>query len=131
MKRLPTKKGLVRAASPTLNYKAASRASDGYNGRSVPFAPYNTPAARDYQWSLSVQRQLPSGIVVDAAYVANHTNGLSFPVDINQVPSNKLGTSSNPQSLRPYPQFLTISGSYYNAIANYNSLQLSLNKSFW
>ncbi len=121
---------LFSATNPPLNYVGASRAPDGYNGHNVNFAPYHTPVARNYQWSFSVQRQLPNGLVAEAAYIGNHVNGLSFPVDINQVPYNKLGTSPTPQSLRPFPQFLNINGNHYNAISNYNSLQLSLQKRF-
>jgi hypothetical protein len=36
----------------------------------------------------------------------------------------------NPQANRPFPQFLTINGNPFNAISNYNSLQLSLTKRF-
>jgi hypothetical protein len=46
------------------------------------------------------------------------------------VPYSKLGTSSNPQLLRPYPQFLNISGGFYNALSNYDSMQLSLQRRF-
>lgn len=121
------------ATNPPLNYVHASRAADGYNGSSVNFADYHTPVARNYQWSLEVQKQLPDDMVADLKYIGNHTNGLNFPVDINQVPESKLGTPTDrtdPQALRPYPQFLNIGGSYFNAISNYNSLQGSLTKNF-
>jgi hypothetical protein len=118
------------ATNPPLNYVAASKAPGAYNGQNISFANYHTPVAHNYQWSLSVQRQLPGGMVAEAAYVGNHVNGLSFPADANQVPYNKLGTSSTPQSLRPYPQFLNINGNLFNAISNYDSLQASLEKRF-
>ena len=57
-------------------------------------------------------------MLAEAAYTGNHVTGLAFPVDINQVPYNKLGVG-DPQSQRPFPQFLTITGTYYNAISNY------------
>jgi hypothetical protein len=117
------------SSNPPLNYVGASKSPGAYNGLSVNFYPYHTPAARNYQWSISIQRQLPFGMLAEAAYTGNHTNGLPFPVDINQVPASLLGLA-NPQNERPYPQFLTISGSYYNAISNYDSMQLSLRKRF-
>ncbi len=120
---------LFSSTNPPLNYVGASKAPGAYNGIGVNFYPYHTPVARNYQWSLSIQRQLPFNMLAEAAYTGNHTNGLAFPVDINQVPENLLGVGT-PQNERPYPQFLSISGSYYNALSNYNSLQLSLTKRF-
>jgi Carboxypeptidase regulatory-like domain len=118
------------AANPPLNYVVASKAPGAYNGQNVSYAIYHTPVARNYQWSLSLQRQLGGGIVAEAAYVGNHANGLAFPGDENQVPWSELGMSSNPQSLRPYPQFLNLNGNSFNAISNYDSLQTSLQKRF-
>lgn len=118
------------STNPPLNYVGASKSPGAYNGQNVNFDPYHTPVARNYQWSISIQRQLPGGMVGEAAYTGNHANNLPFPTDINQVPYNKLGTSSSPQTLRPYPQFLNISGSYYNALSNYDSMQLSIKKRF-
>jgi hypothetical protein len=65
--------------------------------------------------------------------VGSHATGLYFPSDINQVPPNLLAESAatgNGQQLRPYPQFQTINGSHYNALSNYDSLQLSVQKRF-
>jgi Carboxypeptidase regulatory-like domain len=118
------------ATNPPLNYIPASREPDGYNGHSVSFVLYHTPVPRSYQWSLEVQKQFAGGMVADLKYIGSHTNGLGFPVDINQVPESKLGTSPKPQTLRPYPQFLNINGNHYNAISNYNSFQASLARNF-
>jgi hypothetical protein len=117
------------SSNPPLNYVGASTSPGAYNGHSVNFAPYHTPVARNYEWSFSVERQLPSSMVAEIAYTGSHADGLDFPSDVNQVPGNLLGVGT-PQNERPYPQFLTISGSYYNAISNYDSLQLSLKKRF-
>jgi hypothetical protein len=61
--------------------------------------------------------------------VGNRGTNLSSPTDLNQVPVSLLGKGT-PQANRPYPQFLSISGDYYNAWSNYDSLQLSLKKRF-
>ena len=126
--------------NPNLNCSAASKSASGYNGQNVQYYPYHTPVARIYQWSLSVQRELTQGLVAEAAYVANHSTNLPYTnVDLNQVPANLLQQSiANPsqaQSLRPYPQFQNIgnsggTGGLYNALSNYESLQLSLKKRF-
>ncbi|HEY7304488.1 MAG TPA: carboxypeptidase-like regulatory domain-containing protein [Bryobacteraceae bacterium] len=119
--------------NPPLNYVIASRDPGAYNGQSVNYYPYHTPVARNYQWSFSIQRQFPYDMLAEAAYVGSHATGLYFPSDINQVPPNLIAESAstgNGQDLRPWPQFQTINGSRYNAISNYNSLQLSLTKRF-
>ena len=120
---------LFSSSNPPLNYEPASKSPASYNGHSVGYYPYHTPVVRNYQWSISIQRQLPGGMVAEGAYTGNHTNNLSWPVDINQVPYSLLGVG-NPQNERPYPQFLTISGDRYVAISNYDSMQLSLRKRF-
>jgi hypothetical protein len=99
----------------------------------VFYYPYDTAVARNYQWSFSIQRQLPHDMLAEAAYVGSHATDLYFPSDINQVPPDRIAESAatgNGQDLRPFPQFQTISGSRYNALSNYNSLQLSFTKRF-
>ncbi len=114
----------LSGANTNLPWVVASRAPDAYNGQGVHYTPYNTPVARNYQWSLGVQHQIGSTMVVEVDYIASHGTNLSFPVDINQIPLAQLG----PSAVRPYPQFQGISGDTYNAISNFNSLQLQLRK---
>lgn len=122
---------LLSATNPKTNYVPASTSPSAYNNQGVPYSPYNTPVARNNQWTLSVQQQVPAGVVVEAAYVGSYAYNLSFPVDLNQVPASRQGQtagSSNQQSLRPFPQFTSIQGNTFNANSNYHSLQLSANK---
>jgi hypothetical protein len=114
--------------NPPLNYVAAPKGPGALNGRNVNYIPQQTPVAKNYQWSFSIQREI-SSVVVEAAYVGSHGKDLPYPVDINQVPESKLGPG-DAQSRRPYPQFLAINGNNFNAISNYDSLQLSLKKRF-
>ncbi|MGA1994796.1 MAG: TonB-dependent receptor [Bryobacteraceae bacterium] len=118
----------LSSPNPPLNYVAASTNPAAYNGHAVNEYPYNTAIARNYQWSVSVQRQLPSSMVAEVAYVGSHGTGLPFEIDSNEVPANKLGP--NAQNNRPFPQFLGINGDSYNAISNYDSLQVSMKKRF-
>ena len=118
---------LLSAPNPPINYVSASTSPTAYNGHSVNYYPYDTPVARNYQWSFSIQRELPGNILAEAAYVGSHGSGLPFVVDYNEVPANKLGPG-DAQSRRPFPQYLGINGDTFNAISNYNSMQLSLNK---
>jgi hypothetical protein len=114
--------------NPALNYVVASTNPAAYNGHAVNYYPYNTPIARNYQWSLAVQRQLQGSMVAEIAYVGSRGTGLPFEVDSNEVPASKLGPNS--QNSRPYPQFLGINGDFFNATSNYDSLQASLKKRF-
>ncbi len=99
------------------------------NGQSVVYNKYHTPVPTIYQWNLAIQHELGSNMVGEVAYVASHAHNLSFPVDINQVPESQLGPNDSPSAL-PYPVYQSITGDTYNAISNYNSLQLSLEKRF-
>jgi hypothetical protein len=106
----------------------ASHDAGGYNGQGVSFMPRHIPVGKNYQWSMSVQREIGS-VVLEAAYVANHGTGLPYPIDINQVPVASLGLLPV-QNYRPYPQYAGISGNYFDAYSNYNSMQLSFRKRF-
>jgi hypothetical protein len=123
---------LSQASLASLNYKGPSNSPSVYNGQNVNYVPYHTPVARNYQYSFSIQHQLGAGMVVQAAYVGSHATNLSFPVDLNQIPVNLLAQSaantSKSQSLRPYPQYLSINANLFNAISNYNSAQLTVTK---
>jgi Carboxypeptidase regulatory-like domain len=114
------------AASIKSQYVNAPTAPDARNGQNVTYNQYHTPVPTNYQWSLSLQRQLGTDFVAELAYIGNHGKNLNFPVDINQVPESKL--SGNDLSSTPYPLFQQITGSTNNAVSNYNSLQIQMTK---
>lgn len=119
---------LLGGSGSNLPYLSAARGAGDYNGQGVSYQPYHTPVARIYQWSLSVQRELGGGAILEAAYVASHATDLAFPADINQLHAGSFGLG---QSARPYPQFQGIGGNApYDAISNYNSMQLTFRKRF-
>jgi hypothetical protein len=96
------------------------------NGTSPSYNQYHTPVPTNYQYSLAVEREFLRDFVASVAYVGNHGTHLNTgPVDINQVPSTKLGQG---RSVSPYPLFSTITGSTNNALSNYNALQAVLTK---
>ncbi|MEJ7607109.1 MAG: hypothetical protein WKF37_12800 [Bryobacteraceae bacterium] len=127
---------------------------------------------RTNQWNVSLQRELTSSMIVEAAYVGNrgawfrgdgliNYNAISearlraFGLDLNRAEDRTLLTSrldsplaaqrgfarapyqgfplsaSVAQSLRPYPQYLTV-GSLWAPLGNswYDSLQMKLTKRF-
>jgi len=111
-----------------LAYIPASTNPAAYNGTgNLSYNQYHTPIPEIYQWNLALQHELGANMVAELAYVASHGYNLNFPVDINQVPENKLGPNDSPAD-RPYPQFQGLGGSTNNAISNYNSLQASISR---
>ncbi len=110
-------------------YVLASHDPGGYNGQSVNFIPRNIPVGKNYEWTVSVQRELHTGMVVEASYVGNHGTGLPYPVNINQVPQASLGLLPV-QNYRPFPQYSAINGNYFDAHSNYDALQLQFEKRF-
>jgi hypothetical protein len=99
------------------------------NGQGVVYNKYHTPVPEIYQWNLAVQREFGANTVGEVAYVASHAHNLSFPVDINQVPEDKLGPNDSPSAL-PYPIYQSITGDTFNGLSNYNSLQASISRRF-
>jgi hypothetical protein len=118
----------LSGSGSNLAYIAATNDPTGYNGQNVNYVAHKQPVGGSYQWNLQVQRQLNSNLVASLAYVASHGHNLPFPVDLNQVPENKL--SANDKQFRPFPQFGNISTSGAmadeNAISNYNSIQATI-----
>jgi hypothetical protein len=109
-------------------YVQASHDPAGYNGQGVNFTPRHIPVGKNYEWTFSLQREIRS-MVFEAAYVGNHGNGLPYPVNINQVPVQNLGLLPV-QNYRPYPQYTSINGNYFDAYSNYHALQVSFKKRF-
>jgi hypothetical protein len=82
--------------------------------------------AKIYQWNLSIQREIGRSMLAEIAYVGSHGTNLSYPVDLNQVPVDKLSPTDT--GSRPFPQFGHLSGDLHNAISNYNALQLQIQR---
>ncbi|MBI3695150.1 MAG: carboxypeptidase regulatory-like domain-containing protein, partial [Acidobacteria bacterium] len=79
------------------------------------------------QWNLTVQRELPSGITVDAGYVANKGTKLGELVFYN-IPT--LGPTATIQARRPFPAWGTALSLDSYVTSNYNSLQVKTQKRF-
>jgi Carboxypeptidase regulatory-like domain len=120
---------ILASSGSNLPYGTPGNDPAFFNGQNVNYNKYHTPLGKSIQWNLAVQRQVGSNLVTEIAYVASHGYNLAFPTDLNQVPEAKLGPNDSPID-RPYPQYGTIGGSNgtLNAISNYDSLQVSINK---
>jgi hypothetical protein len=111
-------------------------APGGRGGSQFPFSlgalalEYNYPTA--YQYSFSLQRELPFGFVMDAAYVGKSAVDLYRVRNLNQL---KAGTvQANPginvNALRPFYGLAAINYSEQSGRSSYNSAQLSLDRRF-
>lgn len=90
----------------------------------------NFVVARSMQYSLSVQQQLPYGILLDTAYVGNLQRHLVRQPNIN-VPSfstalANVGKTTNQE--RPFFGYTDITQFRSDANANYNALQIYVTK---
>ena len=90
---------------------------------------------RIYQWSLSIQRQLGSGFLVDAAYVANVQNFVFLNIDGNvPLPGSDPTGKLSLQQRRPYyavsPDLAGFTNRINAGLGRYNSMQLKIEKRF-
>ncbi|MGH9689092.1 MAG: carboxypeptidase regulatory-like domain-containing protein, partial [Candidatus Acidiferrales bacterium] len=111
---------------------------------SPPYEPYDIMPGEIWQWTLSVEHQFAHNFMASIAYVGSHARNLQFPTNLNQITNpallNPLDVSAcngattasiaaNPSTCeRPFPAFGSLGGSNFNAISNYNSLQLVFEK---
>ena len=111
---------------------------------SPPYEPYNIRQGEIWEWNFSVEHQFARNFAVSAAYVGSHAANLQYVTNANQITNPALLNSNDvsacngatPASIaaspstcaRPYPAFGGLSGSNFNGISNYNSLQLDLRK---
>jgi hypothetical protein len=113
---------------------------------SPPYEPYNIKPGEIWQWNLTVEHQFAKDFAASVAYVASHAMNLQYLTDLNQILNPAMLNSADisacngatPATIaaspgtcaRPYPAFGSLSGSNFNAISNYNSLQLDLRKRY-
>lgn len=117
-------------ASVNTRYLNAPLGAASYNGQGVGYTQYHAPAAKLYQWNLSIQRQVSPNMVVELAYIGSHGADQPFATNLNQVPEGKLAPNdaSGATNARPYPLYQSIGGYRDIGISNYNSLQTSITK---
>ena len=118
--------GTELATGAPLPYTPAGYSPSRFNGQTVTYVQYNTPAPEIYQWNFGIQQAIGNNMALDLAYVGSHGFHLQFPTDLNQVPFADL--QPNDQQFRPNQNYNQIQGSTNDAISNYNSLQAQLNR---
>lgn len=106
---------------------ALKQTGDIGNNNNVSYVPRDAPMPVLYQWSFSIQRQIPGSMVIEAAYVGSRGVDNWFYRNINQVPPELRGPG-NMQPLRPFPAFKGITYKVSDGASKYNSMQLTLTK---
>jgi hypothetical protein len=81
---------------------------------------------RVQQWNFNVQQRLTSSMLLDVAYVGNHDSHLALLTVINNRPPGPGATTTN----KPYPAYAGISFIRSIGDANYNGLQVKLEKRY-
>jgi hypothetical protein len=113
---------------------------------SPPYLPYATRPGEIWEWTLSVEHQFAKDFMASVAYVGSHGFNLQYLTDLNQITNPALLNANDisgcngatPASIaaspstcaRPYPAFGSLSGSNFNSISNYDSLQISVQKRY-
>ncbi|MGH9835912.1 MAG: TonB-dependent receptor, partial [Blastocatellia bacterium] len=109
------------------------------------FTPRETRTGYVQSWHLTVQRELTKGLLLDVAYVGNHSIKLIALGDYNQarpVTAEEIRLSTLPasdpnrralpsiDSRRPIAGFGFIQASFNGGYANYHALQIKLERRF-
>ncbi len=132
-----------------LPYIEASRNPASYVNNPVfspPYEPYGLKPGEIWQWNLSVEHMFAKDFAASIAYVGSHGMNLQYLTDLNQITNTALLNANDisacngatPASIaaspstcaRPFPAYGSISGSNFNSISNYNSLQVSIRKRY-
>lgn len=91
--------------------------------------PFKTQA--DYQWSLSIQQALGANAAIEVNYIGSSSSHLFTSVEANPaVYIPEQSSVSNTQARRRYPNIGQINNALSILSANYNSLQLVVNKRY-
>jgi hypothetical protein len=116
----PTQLGYLNGFLSASNYSALST--------TTTFDPAYTPTTYVESYQLSVQRELPSKMVLDVAYVGNHGVHEQIMADYNEATPNAAGGSASLQSRRPIQTYGAIQESFNGGPSLYNALEIKLEK---
>jgi outer membrane receptor protein involved in Fe transport len=81
-------------------------------------------------WHFTIQRELAKNLLLDVAYVGNHSVGLWVTGDLNQALPNQVGQALPVKTRRPDAQYDYIDSNFSMGFSNYNALQVKLEKRY-
>ncbi len=79
-------------------------------------------------WHFTVQQELAKDLLLDVAYVGNHSVGLNILSDANQALPNQSGQNLSLLARRPIQGFTDIEIAYDGGFGSYDGLQVKLEK---
>jgi Carboxypeptidase regulatory-like domain len=83
------------------------------------------------KWNFAIQRELPGQMALEVGYQGNHSSHQLLQPDFNTCPNYAtLNPNINCNSLRPYPDIGSISGTASFGYGNYEALTAKLEKRF-
>ncbi|HTV56500.1 MAG TPA: hypothetical protein VMI06_16510, partial [Terriglobia bacterium] len=100
----------VSATVPALSDSFGAVAPGKTPNTAVTFFETNRPTGTSQQFNLGVQRQLPGNVTLEVTglgNVAQHLPSQDMPID--QIAPSILGSLTDTQAYRPYPQFSNVS----------------------
>ena len=96
----------------------------------VRYIPAQNRTGYVQSWHFTVQRELGHDLLLDLAYVGNHSVGLMILADANQAIPNQLGQNLSVNARRPIPDFTTIEEAFAGGFGSYNALQAKVEKRY-
>jgi hypothetical protein len=101
------------------------------------YIPKDTKTSNIQNWQISVQQEIPFGIVLDVAYVGNRAKDLVLLADLNQARPFTVAEAALPAAQRSSLQargaiqgFGSISAVLPKAFSEYNALQVKVERRF-
>ncbi|HVO98371.1 MAG TPA: TonB-dependent receptor [Bryobacteraceae bacterium] len=79
-------------------------------------------------WHFTIQQELAKDLLLDVAYVGNHSVGLNILSDANQALPNQQGQNLNLLARRPIQGFTDMEIAYDGGFGSYEGLQVKLEK---
>jgi Carboxypeptidase regulatory-like domain/TonB dependent receptor-like, beta-barrel/TonB-dependent Receptor Plug Domain len=99
------------------------------NGR-VNYIPPDTHTGNVQSWHVTVQRELRPNLLVDVAYIGNHSQNLVILGDFNQARPNAANEDLPLQARRPIQGFQFIQAAFDGGKASYHALQIKLERRY-
>jgi hypothetical protein len=96
----------------------------------VNYIPADLQSGYVQSWHVTVQRELLDNLLVDVAYIGNHSADLMILGDFNQARPNAANEDTPLQARRPIAGFQWIQSAYDGGLATYHALQVKVERRY-
>lgn len=121
---------------PTFQWPATNPGGSGVTADAYGNAYFGTANAIEFippyamQWHISMDRDLGFNTGLRVSYIASRSVHLPYAPNLNQLPYSTTYALLQPLQARPFPYWGRIESRDVGAIANYQSLQVEVNRRF-